>query len=80
MLPDFRLYHKATVLKTVWHWHKKKNRHTDQWKRIEFRNKPIHIWSILIYGKGGKNIQWRKDSFFNNGAGKTEQLSVKELS
>ena len=51
-MPDFKLYYKTVIIKTVWN-------------RIENPEMDPQLCGQLIFDKSRKNIQWKKDSVFN---------------
>ena len=75
-LSDFGLHCKATVIKTVWYWHR--NRNVDQRNKTESPEINPRTCGYLTFDKGGRKIQWGKTASLIHGAGKTGQLHVKE--
>ena len=61
-LLDFSLYYKAAIIKTVWYWHKNRNR--DQWKEIESTEK-IHTPMDTLSLRKEAKIHNGEDSLFN---------------
>jgi hypothetical protein len=76
-MPDLKLHYRAIVIKTAWYWYS--NRQVDQWNGIEDPEMNPHTNGHLIFDKGTKTIQWKKDSIFNKWCWHNWRLSWRRM-
>ena len=74
--PDFRLYFKARVIRTLCNWCKDRN--TDQWNKIESPALNPCTYGHLFLIKEARIYNGEKTISLISGAGKTSQPLVKE--
>ena len=76
-MPDLKLYYRAILIKTAWYWHS--DRQVDQWNRIEGLEMNPHTYDYLIFDKGYKTVQWKRDSIFNKWCWHNWRLSCRKI-
>ena len=60
---NFLISKLITVIRRMWYWHN--DRHIHQTNRKESPEINPHIYHQMIFDKGAKIIQWRKQSLFD---------------
>ena len=75
-LPDFKLYYRATIIKTAGYW--QKNRHTDQWNGTERPKIKPHVYRQIIFNKGARHAHGEKKVSLINGAGSGASSKCRE--
>ena len=68
-LPDFRLYYKATVIKTVWYWHSDINNRSME-HEIKPRDKSMHLWTSYLWQRRQEYTMEKRQSLYQVVLGK----------
>jgi hypothetical protein len=76
-MPDIMLYYREILVKTALYWYS--DRQVDQWNRIEDPEMNPHSYGHLIFDKGAKTIQWKKDCIFNKWCWHNCRLSCRRI-
>jgi hypothetical protein len=76
-MPDLKLYYRAIMIKTACYLYS--DRQVIQWNRIKDPEMNSHTCDHLIFDKGAKTLQWKKDSIFNKWCGFNQQSRCRRM-